>query len=55
VNARGDKSAVEKEAQTVARGRATRTPFVALGGVAAVAWLAAGLLVLVIFLIIWLL
>ncbi len=54
MNERSDKSAVEKKARTVARGRATRTPFVALGAVAGVVWLAAGVLVLVLFLIIWL-
>jgi hypothetical protein len=47
-------SAAEKEARTVARGRATRTPFVALGAVAATVWLAAGAIVLLLFLLIWL-
>jgi hypothetical protein len=47
-------SVVEKEARTVARGRATRTPFVALGAVAATVWLAAGAIVVLLFVLIWL-
>ena len=47
-------SPVEQEARTVSRGRAARTPFVVLGSVAAVVWLAAGLIVLVALLVWWL-
>jgi hypothetical protein len=54
VNDANGNSAAEKEARTVARGRATRTPFVALGAVAATVWVAAGAIVLLLFLLIWL-
>ena len=47
-------SAVEQEARTVSRGRAARTPFVALGGVATVVWLAVGLIALAAILVWWL-
>jgi hypothetical protein len=47
-------SAVEQEARTVSRGRAARTPFVVLGSVAAVVWLAAGLIVVAAILVWWL-
>jgi hypothetical protein len=47
-------SAVEQEARTVSRGRASRTPFVVLGSVATVVWLAAGLIVLAAILVWWL-
>ena len=46
---------VTDEARVVSRGRATRTPFVALGGVAAVVWAFAGLLTIALLLLIWLL
>jgi hypothetical protein len=49
-----DESRAASEIRTVARGRATRTPFVAMAGVAAVVWVVAGLIALVV-LLIWLL
>jgi hypothetical protein len=47
-------SPVVKEAEVVARGRAARTPFIAIGSVALLVWAAAALLTLVLFLVIWL-
>jgi hypothetical protein len=43
----------ESEVRTVARGKATRTPFVALASVATVVWLVAGLITAAV-LLIWL-
>jgi hypothetical protein len=48
-------SPVLEEAQVVARGRAARTPFVALGGVAVVVWTVAGLLAAALLVLMWLL
>jgi hypothetical protein len=49
-----DESRAASEVRTVARGRAARTPFVAMAGVAAVVWVVAGLIALAV-LLIWLL
>ena len=48
-----DESRAASEVRTVARGRAARTPFVAMAGVAAVVWVVAGLIALAV-LLIWL-
>jgi hypothetical protein len=45
----------EDEVREVARGRSTRTPFLVLGSVALTVWLAAGLIVGVALLLLWLL
>ena len=52
---REEDSPVAEEAKVVARGRATRTPFVALGGVAAVVWAFAGVLTVALLVLIWVL
>jgi hypothetical protein len=52
---RDDESPVAREAKAVSRGRATRTPFVALGGVAAAVWAFAGILTIALLVLIWVL
>jgi hypothetical protein len=54
-NGEHEESRVVEEAQVVARGRASRTPFVALGGVAIIAWTVAGLLTVALLALMWLL
>jgi hypothetical protein len=49
-----EESLAQSEARIVAEGRATRTPFVAMAGVAAVVWIAAGLIALAVLLVWWL-
>ena len=48
-------STVAHEARVVSRGRAARTPFVALGGVAAIVWAFAGILTIALLVLIWVL
>jgi hypothetical protein len=48
-------ASAESEARAVARGKAARTPFVALATVATVVWLTAGLVTAAVLLIWWLL
>jgi hypothetical protein len=47
-------ASAESEARAVARGKAGRTPFVALATVATVVWLTAGLVTAAVLLIWWL-
>jgi hypothetical protein len=48
-------ASAESETRAVARGKLTRTPFVALATVATVVWLTAGLVTAAVLLIWWLL
>jgi hypothetical protein len=50
-----EQSSVKAETRTVARGKAARTPFVALATVATLVWLVAGLVTAAVLLLWWLL